>query len=167
MCAALSLLTAELCGDIFCCCLAGWLSYPSLAPCRAFNSPESRALLANGFQEQRSIYSSQNKWVVPFWSPWTKPRSIQSDSEAASAVFAACTILPCLLQMDGAAAPGCDLWATKGTSMEKGHLTHRCFLSSSTAHTSPNHVLNHGRVLPEDRGDIQEQPSSENPLTHA
>lgn len=50
---------------------------------------------------------------------------------------------------------------------KKARLAHRCFLSSSTAHTSPNHVLNHGRVLPEDRGDIQEQPSSENPLTHA
>lgn len=78
-----------------------WLSWPSLTPCRAFSSAENRAWLANGLQEQRGIYSSPNKWIMPFWSPWNKPRSIQSDSEAVSAGQFPCLHNPSLPPLDG------------------------------------------------------------------
>lgn len=69
------------------------------------------------------------------------PASMQSNREAVWAVFTACRTLHCLLWMDGAAAPGCDLWATKGTSSQRGCVTHGCLLSSPIAHSTPNHAL--------------------------
>lgn len=90
---------------------------------------------------------------------------MQSSREAVWGGFAAWTTLPCRLWTDGAAAPGCDLWATKGTSPQRGCVTHGCLLSSPTAH--PKSRLNHGRALPEDGGHTPQQHRSQNPLAHA
>lgn len=164
MSAALSLLAVELCGVSYC-CLAGWLSWPSLTPCRAFSSAESRAWLANGLQEQRKKFTdSKISGLCHFGSCRPNPdpyrvilklfwqHSLLAQSFASSGWIE-------LLHLDVTCGP------PREPQWKKRCLTHRCLPSSSQQ--LPKSCLESWQVFARRQRRPSVQQSSENSLTHA
>lgn len=129
MSAALSLLTAELCGDIFCCCLPGWLSWPSLTPCRAFSSAESRECLTFAYRSKGGSVTPKISGLCHFGPLRPNPdpyrvvlKLFQQHSLLAQSFFASSGWIE-LLHLDVTYGPP---WEPQW----KRCLTHRCLLSS-------------------------------------